>query len=256
MVDVSLLFTRDILTIGCVVMLVGFALFSTFQMLPFLYQFKLGYTDSVSVGLLMLPFGLAQLPVAPIAAIVGRRHGFYIVITVALTFMTIGYGLYIKFNNTVTQATLINILCGASMGGVTVSILNVVSEHTTPQQFGSASGTNMLMRIIGAAVGPIVVNLILFRGSVTRWREVDEISGSSTGSEGPAAGHSYQVPVQEGYRDSFVAICAASAAALMGCQVLSHKFKSCQRIPRSSQKGASGDAIDSVTVVTVCKVEP
>eukprot|EP00727_Mastigamoeba_balamuthi_P012845 m51a1_g8183 hypothetical protein (1116) ;mRNA; f:141769-147935 len=257
MVDVSLLFTRDILTIGCVVMLVGFALFSTFQTLPFLYQFKLGYTDPVAVGLLMLPFGLAQLPVAPVAAIVGRRHGFYVVITVALTFMTIGYGLYIKFNNTVTQATLINILCGASMGGVTVSILNVVSEHTTPQQFGSASGTNMLMRIIGAAVGPIVVNLILFRNSVTRWREAADTSGSSavSGSDGPAAGQSYQVPVQEGYRDSFMAICAASAAALMGCQVLSHKFKSCQRAPRSIEKGEGGNAIDSVTVVTVCKVE-
>eukprot|EP00727_Mastigamoeba_balamuthi_P009862 m51a1_g5499 hypothetical protein (675) ;mRNA; f:352820-355525 len=252
LVDVGLLFTRDLLTIGSVSFLVGFALFSNFQTLPFLYQFKFGCTDPLTVGLLLLPFGLAQLPIAPVSAVLGKRIGFYAVITVGLVLMTLGFGLYIRFDENKTQAVFINILCGVAMGCVMVSIMNVISEHTTPLQFGSASGTNMLLRIFGGAVGPIVVNLIMYRGAITLTRPIGPpVHLTSDSSDVFVPTMSIKIPIEEGYRHSFTAICVASAAALVACQVLSNKFKACQKPKAGVQKQTENDV-----VVSVCEVVP
>eukprot|EP00727_Mastigamoeba_balamuthi_P012853 m51a1_g8190 hypothetical protein (370) ;mRNA; f:171266-172531 len=55
LVDIRLLVTRDLLLMGIVSFLVGFALFATFQTLPFLYQIKFRISDPLTVGLLLLP---------------------------------------------------------------------------------------------------------------------------------------------------------------------------------------------------------
>eukprot|EP00727_Mastigamoeba_balamuthi_P005904 m51a1_g1933 hypothetical protein (563) ;mRNA; r:914848-916673 len=255
MVDVRLLFTRDMLTIGSVAFLVGFALFSTFQTLPFLYQFKFGITDPLTVGLLLLPFGLAQLPIAPVAAVLGKRVGFYSVVTTGFVLLTLAFGLYIAFDSTQLQAIFINIVCGAAMGCVMVSIMNIISEHTTPAQFGSASGTNMLLRIFGGAVGPVVVNLILYRGAATFSRPIGATEyPTSDSSDAVVRTVSIKIPVEEGYRNSFAAMCAASAAALLACQVLSHKFRSCGKKKQSIEAGTA--PTDASVTVAVTEVEP
>eukprot|EP00727_Mastigamoeba_balamuthi_P005901 m51a1_g1930 hypothetical protein (557) ;mRNA; r:893449-895242 len=255
MVDVRLLFTRDMLTIGSVAFFVGFVLFSTFQTQPFLFQFKFGITDPLTVGLLLLPFGLAQLCVAPVAAVIGKRVGFYSVVTTGFVLLTLACGLYIAFDSTKVQAIFINILSGAAVGCVMVSIMNIVSEHTTPTQFGSASGTNMLLRILGSAVGPIVINLILYRGAFTVSRPIGAPEyPTSDSSDAVMRTVSIKIPVEEGYRNSFAAMCAASAAALLACQVLSHKFRSCGKKKQSIEAGTA--PTDASVSVTVIEVEP
>eukprot|EP00727_Mastigamoeba_balamuthi_P012846 m51a1_g8184 hypothetical protein (509) ;mRNA; f:148388-150192 len=202
MVDVGLLFTRDIATIGLIAFLVGFSVFAAYQVMPFMYQYKLGHTDPLIIGALLLPI----------------------------------------------------------VGGVMMAMMNVVSEHTTAEQFGSASGTNMLLRIFGSAVGPIVVNLILFKDAATIANPEDEHSPSATGGSSSefASPTTLRIPTEEGYRNSFTAICAISAAAVLASQLLSGKFKACRRPRAQAPKGQEekGDCeIGTLSVESVCDVE-
>eukprot|EP00727_Mastigamoeba_balamuthi_P008375 m51a1_g416 hypothetical protein (572) ;mRNA; r:1332-3206 len=254
LVDIRLLVTRDLLIMGIVSFLVGFSLFSTFQTLPFLYQVKFNIIDPLTVGLLLLPFGVAQLPIAPVAAIVGKRIGFYAVITFGLILMVLDFGLYIKFEQNRTQSIFLNILCGVSMGCVLSSVMNVISQHTTAKQFGSASGTNMLLRIFGGAVGPIIVNLVMYQGAhVIRKPLGSKIYPTSDSSDAYYRTMEMKIPKPEGYQNSFLTTCVAAALALVVTQLmLISVFK--ERKAAGEQRPA--EVAEGPNNVTVCEVIP
>eukprot|EP00727_Mastigamoeba_balamuthi_P014334 m51a1_g9525 hypothetical protein (543) ;mRNA; r:761927-763718 len=227
LVNTELFCTRNLLTIGCVSFLIGISMFSCFQILPYLYQFRLGIADPVEIGCVLLPLGLAQLPVAPAAALLGKKVGFSLVITVSLALLSVGFGVYIPYHQTRTQSVLINLLCGTAMGGVIVSLMNVVSEHTKPSQFGAASGTNTLLRILGCAVGPVAMNLIMFRGALVV--EVPVIDLTSSSQVEVIGLVSHKIPTDAGYRSGFIFALAVALAALAVAQALSGRFAACRK---------------------------
>eukprot|EP00727_Mastigamoeba_balamuthi_P011509 m51a1_g6981 hypothetical protein (543) ;mRNA; r:137395-139331 len=251
LVDVALLLQRNLLTVGCVSFIVGMCMFSFFQMLPYIYQFKFGYTDPIKIGLLLLPIGLVQLPTAPVLAILGNKVGFPWLIMGGTLVMVVCSGVYIKFHENTTQAVLINIATGFGMTGVFVSLINVVSENTKPEQFGIASGTNTLMRILGSAVGPVALNMIMFKNAPLVNFPVGYHETSS--SEVEIIYTATQVPLDSGYRNGFILTAALAGFAFVVSLALGGKFKSCKK--RSEAKvSTSRDAMPSTPVIELSSV--
>eukprot|EP00727_Mastigamoeba_balamuthi_P004469 m51a1_g1402 hypothetical protein (548) ;mRNA; r:496344-498332 len=227
MVDPKLFFTRNLFVNALVALFVGFMMFGSFQVLPYLYQFNFKVTDAVTMGCMLLPIGLCQLPLTPFVVLGGKKIGFPNVITIALAGMTLALGLYVRYHNTKTQSILINILFGCCMGGVMSSLLNIVSQNCEARQFGSASGTNTLMRILGGAIGPVAVNLVLYKSANHFDIPVAHVVTSS--SEVETIFRHLKTPINSGYTNSFIFMCCIAAGALFIAQFLGGRLATCRK---------------------------
>eukprot|EP00727_Mastigamoeba_balamuthi_P005996 m51a1_g2015 hypothetical protein (572) ;mRNA; r:1271707-1273596 len=144
----------------------GIVIFSLFQTLPYLYTsqampFKI--TRMLTVGALMLPFGVLALVAAFIAQFLRNIVGSTFTILVANVTTLVGVGLYIWFKATKLQSVLLNCTSGLGFGMSVVAINEVISVTTPPAQFGAVAGANLLLRFIGGSLGPVFVTLIMRR---------------------------------------------------------------------------------------------
>jgi EmrB/QacA subfamily drug resistance transporter len=200
LVEMRVLRRRPVLMTNLTAVLIGFAMFASFLLVPQLAQTpeRFGYGFGATVigaGLLMLPSTLVMLVAGPaagrLAAIAPRLPLLLGTAITALAFL-----LYALLHETSFEVAAIGALFGIGLGFAYAAMANLVVASVPGDEVGVATGINTVMRTIGGAFGSQVVATLL-TGRL--------IAGTP-------------VPAEAAYTDAF--LLAAVAAALAGVAAL------------------------------------
>jgi len=180
LIDLGVLRGRAVATTNLTGLLVGFAMFSSFLLIPQFAQAPessgYGFGDTVSqAGLLLVPAAIFQLVAGPLAGGLGARIGFRTTLaggaglaTMAFVFLALAHAHPWQF---IVSAALLG--CGISFAFA--SMANLIVGAVPQSEVGVATGINTIMRTVGGAFGAAVASAILTGTTV---------AGSSLPSEG------------------------------------------------------------------------
>lgn len=169
LIPIKLLLSRKFGIMAINTLVCGFLNFTVFQMDPYLYTSPLmdyKFTKMLSVGLVLLPFGLSILGAAVPLALLAKVAGWSILYTAMSAVCLLFFGLQIECHHTIVQAIIMNIGVGVGLGGCNVIIQNLIIAWATKEQNGTLTGTTMLLRVLGGAIGPVLINIFLHNGQV------------------------------------------------------------------------------------------
>jgi EmrB/QacA subfamily drug resistance transporter len=166
LIDVRLFRIRGVWTAHVVALILGFAMFGTFVLVPTLLQLPsvLGYGFGRSVseaGLLLLPTVGAMIVFGPLAGIAIRKIGPKppmvvggIAVAAAFLVPALGHG-------ELWQIIVSGILTGMGIGLALASTSNAIIESVPANQTGEAISANTIARTIGSSVGTAVIAAII-----------------------------------------------------------------------------------------------
>jgi MFS family permease len=163
----SLMAKRGILGGNVVALFVGLCMFMVYQTVPFFLLTPteaggyFGLTDTLEVGLYMLPSSLAQLAVGPLGGRFSKKIGASNVLAIGVGILTVGFVSLVFLNSTFWQLMFSLIIFGVGVALCMVSMINVVVQSCPREEFGVASGMNTLFRIVGGSIGPVLASVIL-----------------------------------------------------------------------------------------------
>jgi MFS family permease len=162
---------RAFLSSMIVAVFVGLCMFLVFQTLPYFLMTPkpigfFGLTDTLTVGLYMLPSAIPQLIFGPLGGTWSKRYGSQKVLIVGMGILTIGFITLLFLHSTFWDITISLSIFGAGLGLCMVSMINLVMESCAAHEFGVASGMNTLFRIVGGSIGPVLAAVILAANSI------------------------------------------------------------------------------------------
>jgi MFS family permease len=164
LVDFRLLLHKTVLPANLIIMIVGFSMFMVFQTIPILARnpAPLGFgEDAVSTGNIQLPFAIILLIFGPTSGFIISKLGSMKPVIAGACITSAGFLGLLMFHSTPISlsANLAVLSTGLSLTNVGAMNVTILS---TPKQFtGISLGTSMLMRIIGAAVGPALAGMYM-----------------------------------------------------------------------------------------------
>jgi len=174
MVDLRTFGRREMAATNVTTLVMGFAMFSTFILLPNFVQNPRGIPDGIAqqldfgfaaspveVGLFFVPSSIAMMIAGPVAGILGTRYGRVVplrfgigALIVALTLLATTHG---------ERWTIYVWMCimGIGLAFCFAALGALVIDYSRPGETGVASGMNTIMRTIGAALGSQVAAAII-----------------------------------------------------------------------------------------------
>jgi EmrB/QacA subfamily drug resistance transporter len=194
LVHIRILRRRPVLMTNINAVLVGFAMFSSFLLIPQLAQTpeRLGYGFGATVtgaGAMMLPSTAVMLVAGPWAGRLARTSSRLplvlgsAVLSFAFFFLAVAHG-------SIWDVLVGGAFMGLGVGFAFASMANIVVESVPRDEVGVATGINTIMRTLGGALGAQLVATLLTSKTI----------GASS------------IPAEAAYTDAFLA--AAIAAAL------------------------------------------
>jgi MFS family permease len=164
LVDFRLVLHKTVLPANLIIMIVGFSMFIVFQTIPILVRnpVPLGFgEDAISAGNIQLPFALILLVFGPTSGFIISKLGSMKPVIVGASITSAGFfGLCVFHSTTLSISTNLAIL-STGLSLTNVGAMNVIMLSTPRQFMGISLGTSMLMRIIGAAVGPALAGMYM-----------------------------------------------------------------------------------------------
>jgi MFS family permease len=164
LVDFRLLLHKTVLPANLIIMIVGFSMFMVFQTIPILARnpAPLGFgEDAVSTGNIQLPFAIILLVFGPTSGFIISKLGSMKPVIAGASITSAGFlGLLMFHSTPISLSANLAIPCtGLSLTNVGAMNVTILS---TPKQFmGISLGTSMLMRIVGAAIGPALAGMYM-----------------------------------------------------------------------------------------------
>ena len=164
LIDMRLMRVRGVWATDLVALVLGFAMFGTFVLVPTLLQLPPGYGFGKSVseaGLFLLPTVLMMIVFGPVAGLLDRRYGpklpmFIGTVLVVLAFIVPAVG-----HGAIWQVLLSGVLTGAGIGFAFAAMSNAIIEAVPAAQTGEASGVNTIARTIGSSIGTAVIAAVI-----------------------------------------------------------------------------------------------
>jgi EmrB/QacA subfamily drug resistance transporter len=217
LVDLRVLSRRAVATTNGVGLLVGFAMFSSFLLVPQFAQTptSAGYGFGATVtqaGLLMVPSTLTMLVFGPLGGWLGPRVGFRAVLAVGTLAATLGFAILAVASSEEWHFVLSGLFLGIGIAFSFSSMINLIVGAVDPRDVGIATGINTITRTIGGAFGSAVAAAIL---------TADLIPGSP-------------VPTAGAYTTAFVVAGIGGAAA----------FLAALAVPKVRRGTGGGGAVD------------
>jgi EmrB/QacA subfamily drug resistance transporter len=166
LINMQTLARRPVLTTNISTLLVGSAMISTFVLVPQLAQLpeggEVGFgLSATEAGLLLVPGSVVSLLLAPLVGRVGERRGSklpFFAGCVATAGALLGLALaHDSVGIVILWCALLFAGVGAAFAAIPNLIVSAVDEHET----GEATGTNTVIRNIGAAIGAQVAGSII-----------------------------------------------------------------------------------------------
>jgi EmrB/QacA subfamily drug resistance transporter len=203
LVDMRLMRRRAVATTNLAGLLVGFAMFSAFLLIPQFAQApeSTGYGFGMSVtssGLLLVPSSVVMLFAGPLAGVLGTRFGFRAGLMIGTLFTALAFGWLALEHGEPWHFIVSGALMGVGLAFAFSSMANLVVAAVPQSEVGVATGINTITRTIGGALGAAAATAIL----------TAETIGSTP------------IPTESAYTEAFVmatagALLALGAAALV-----------------------------------------
>lgn len=139
-------------------LLVGFALYGAFSVIPQFVQApaSLGYgfgATSLQSGLLLLPTAITMVIVGPVAGRAGTRYGHAQTLAVGGLTGAVGYAVLVLGSDSIWAILLCTTILGVAVGLALTSMVNLIVGTVEPAVTGQATGLNTILRTIGGALG-------------------------------------------------------------------------------------------------------
>ena len=143
--------------------LVGFSLTAFFVLAPAFVQVdSYGFGASVTqAGLYFLPSAIAMIVCGPAAGWLGTRYGHAVALRIGLAASAVAFGLLAFAHSSSGLALVWMGLLGVGIAFALAAIGTLVIENSAASETGVASGVNMIMRTVGAAVGAQVAAAVI-----------------------------------------------------------------------------------------------
>lgn len=178
LVDMRLMAIRGVWATDLVALILGFAMFGTFLLVPTLLQLPAatgyGFGKSVSEsGLFLLPTVLMMVVFGPIAGILNRRYGPKVPLFLGAVAVVAAFTLPAIAHGAVWQVLASGLLTGAGIGLSFAAMSNAIIESVPAAQTGEASSVNTIARTIGSSIGTAVVAAVITSHSTPRGLPTD-----------------------------------------------------------------------------------
>lgn len=162
LVDMRLMKIRGVWATDLVALILGFAMFGSFLLVPTLLQLPAatgyGYGKSVSeAGLFLLPTVVSMVLFGPLAGLLVRRFGPKLPMFLGAVAVVGGFTLPAAVHNVEWQVIVSGLLVGAGIGLAFAAMSNAIIEIVPATQTGEATSVNTIARTIGSSVGSAVV---------------------------------------------------------------------------------------------------
>lgn len=144
-------------------MLVGFSLTAFFVLMPAFVQVgSYGYGASLTeAGLYFIPSAVAMIVAGPVAGALGTRVGHAVALRIGLAASACAFSLLAFAHASPVLALVWMGLLGTGIAFALAAIGALVIESSSASETGVASGVNLIMRTIGAAVGAQVAAVVI-----------------------------------------------------------------------------------------------
>jgi len=167
--DTRLLALPAVAEICLIALSVGFGSAAAYVLLPMLLQTDpatgLGFGASTStIGLLMLPLGVASLVTAPLVGIFDRWWGARTVVCLGVLLTILGAGLPALFHSQAWHLAVSAAVLGAGVGISLTAAMNTVVRAVHPDRAASTFAAVMLIRTFGGMLGSQVCMTVLTIG--------------------------------------------------------------------------------------------
>jgi EmrB/QacA subfamily drug resistance transporter len=195
LVDIRILRRRPVLMTNINATLVGFAMFSSFLLIPQLAQTpeRLGYGFGASVtgsGALLLPSTAVMLFAGPLAGRLARTSS-RLPLVLGSAVLSLAFVGFAAAHGSIWEILVGGALLGLGIGFAFASMANIVVESVPREEVGVATGINTIMRTLGGALGAQLVATLLTSKTI----------GASA------------IPAEAAYTDAFIAAAVAAALA-------------------------------------------
>jgi EmrB/QacA subfamily drug resistance transporter len=207
LIDLRVLRQRAVAATNLAALLIGFAMFSSFLLIPQFAQVpeRSGYGFGLSVtgaGLVLAPAAFAQLLAGPLAGMLGNRFGFRAILVGGGACVAASFSWLALEHSHPWHLLIAGALLGAGISFALASMANLIVDAVHQSEVGIATGINTVTRTVGGAVGASVATAI-----VTAWM----IPGTPLPAEG-----AYTTAFVVGALGGLLAIAAALAIPARG----------------------------------------
>ncbi|MEV0720205.1 MFS transporter [Asanoa sp. NPDC050611] len=166
LIDMRLMRRRGVWPTDLVALVLGFAMFGTFVLVPTLLQLPAatgyGFGKSVSQsGLFLLPTVVTMVVFGPLAGMLNRRYGPKLPMFLGAVAVVAAFLLPAVSHGATWQILASGILTGAGIGLSFAAMSNAIIEAVPATQTGEATSVNTIARTIGSSIGTAVVSMIL-----------------------------------------------------------------------------------------------
>ena len=211
------------------------------RVLPYLFQspFNNIYsgkkkTDMLYVGLGMFSYGGIQAFSAPVVTFLGSKvTGFGIIVLVSGLMLSVFTFVLAYFHDSIAAVVVLLAIIGGSCSGCNVSICSMVLDYTTPEEYGSISGSITLFQTLGSAIGSVAANQI----RLSKYVMMDGM----------------KVATDEGYEITLTVMGAILALTFFLSFLYPNKFQVCMK---KKQNKEEVDLMDSTTATASASTTP
>lgn len=166
LIDLRLMRIRGVWATDLVAVILGFAMFGTFLLVPTLLQLPeltgYGFGKSASqAGLFLLPTVLMMVVFGPLAGILDRRFGPKVPMTLGATLVTAGFVLPAVSHGAIWQVLASGAMVGAGIGLAFAGMATAIISAVPAQQTGEATGVNTIARTVGSSLGTAAIAGVL-----------------------------------------------------------------------------------------------
>jgi EmrB/QacA subfamily drug resistance transporter len=216
LIDLRVLRSRTVAATNLTGMLVGFAMFGSFLMIPQFAQtpeglgYGFGYSATAS-GLLLVPTALAQLIAGPLAGRIGSAFGFRATLAAGAGFSTAAFAVLAFEHAHPWEFVVAGIFLGTGISFAFASMANLIVGAVPQHEVGIATGINTIMRTVGGAFGAAIATAIL---------TADTLRGT-------------QIPAEGGYTTAFAMSVGVGVLAIVAALLVpSHRVPPGRTAPR------------------------
>ncbi|WP_250006598.1 MFS transporter [Actinoplanes sp. M2I2] len=166
LIDMRLMRVRGVWATDLVALILGFAMFGTFLLVPTLLQLPAvtgyGFGKSVSqAGLFLLPTVVMMVVFGPLAGILNRKYGPKLPMFLGAVFVVAAFALPAVAHGQIWQVLASGVLTGAGIGFAFAAMSNAIIESVPAAQTGEATSVNTIARTIGSSIGTAVVAAVI-----------------------------------------------------------------------------------------------
>jgi EmrB/QacA subfamily drug resistance transporter len=168
LIDLRVLAQRTVALADATGFFAGFALFSTYVLVPqFVQTHQGGAVDygfgssATQAGLFLLPGALIGFFSGPLAGGLGSRHGFRFPLVLGMVLGALAVMLLAEWHHRPWQIVVAMSIAGGALPLTFAAMAKLVVDAVRPSETGVSTGLNTVMRVIGGVVGSQLAATIL-----------------------------------------------------------------------------------------------